>query len=289
MALRSVWSLKVEYILILALFGCLGPVVKAIPLPAPVIACLRAWISFLFIAVYLLVTRKFRLSSIKGVLLPMLLSGACLTGDWIGLFQAYRYTTVATATVCYYMAPIFVFLVSPLILKERFTAKHAICAGISFIGMVLVSGVLQNGSGGPVDIRGILFALLGAVSYAAIVLLNKKYPAGDPVVRTMVQLAMAAILMTPYILLTNRGASFSLGGRDILLLLALGIVLTAFAYIRYFAVIVKIPARTVSIFAYADPVVAVLLSIFFLNEPITPSALIGSALIIFACIFSELG
>ena len=284
---RSTWSLKVEYILIMALFGCLGPVVKAIPLPAAVTACLRAWISFLFIAVYLVAARKIRSASFKGVLIPMLLSGACLTGDWIGLFQSYRYTTVATATICYYMAPIFVFLASPLILKERFTARHAICAGVSFLGMVLVSGVLQNGLSRSDDIRGILFALLGAVSYTAIVLINKKYPSGDPVFRTMVQLGTAAVLMTPYILLTHRGTSLSLGFRDILLLLVLGVVLTAFAYIRYFAVIVKIPARTVSIFAYADPVVAVLLSVFFLNEPITPAALIGSALIILACIFSE--
>ena len=284
---RSAWSLKIEYILVMALFGCLGPVVKAIPLPSAVTACLRAWISFVLLAVYLLARRRIRAASFKGILLPMLLSGACLTGDWIGLFEAYRYTTVATATVCYYMAPIFVFLASPLILKERFTARHAICAGVSFLGMVLVSGVLQNGSRGSGDIRGILFALIGAVSYTAIVLINKKYPAGDPVIRTMVQLVAAAVLMTPYILLTNRGASFSLEFRHILLLLVLGGVLTAFAYIRYFAVIVKIPARTVSIFAYADPVVAVLLSVFFLNEPITLSAVIGSVLIIAACIFSE--
>ena len=286
---RSVFSLKIEYVLILALFGCLGPVVKSIPLPAAVTACLRAWISFLFTAAYLLAGRKMRAASFRGILLPMLASGACLTGDWIGLFQAYRYTTVATATMCYYMAPIFVFLASPLILKERFTVRHAVCAGVSFLGMVLVSGVLQGGSGGSADIRGVLFALLGAVSYTAIVLINKKYPAGDPIVRTMVQLAAAAVLMTPYILLTNRGSSFSLEPKHFLLLLALGIVLTAFAYIRYFAVIVRIPARSVSILAYADPVVAVLLSIFFLNEPITPSAIIGSVLIIAACIFSELG
>ena len=144
---RSAWSLKIEYILVMALFGCLGPVVKAIPLPSAVTACLRAWISFVLLAVYLLAQRRIRAASFKGILLPMLLSGACLTGDWIGLFEAYRYTTVATATVCYYMAPIFVFLASPLILKERFTARHAICAGVSFLGMVLVSGVLQNGTG----------------------------------------------------------------------------------------------------------------------------------------------
>ena len=34
---------------------------------------------------------------------------------WITLFEAYRYTTVATATLCYYMAPVFVTLALSLI------------------------------------------------------------------------------------------------------------------------------------------------------------------------------
>ena len=37
--------LKIRFVLLMALFGLLGPLVRAIGLPSPVTACLRAWVS----------------------------------------------------------------------------------------------------------------------------------------------------------------------------------------------------------------------------------------------------
>ena len=65
--------------------------------------------------------------------------------------------------------------------------------------------------------------------------------------------------------------------------------LTAIPYIIYFSLIVRIPARSVAIFSYADPVMAVLLSMFLLGEKMTLYGLIGTVLIIGAAMISELG
>ena len=51
----------------------------------------------------------------------------------------------------------------------------------------------------------------------------------------------------------------------------------------------KIPSRTVAIFSYADPVVAVLLSVFLLGERMSAFGVLGTALIIGAALISELG
>ena len=37
------------------------------------------------------------------------------------LFQSYRYTSIANATISYYFAPIIVLFLSPIILKEKMT------------------------------------------------------------------------------------------------------------------------------------------------------------------------
>ena len=115
--------------------------------------------------------------------------------NWITLFEAYRYTTVATATLCYYTAPIFVTLASPLLLKERLTARKLFCVCLALAGMVFVSGVPQSGLPGPSEARGILLALCSAALYAGVILLNKylsDVPAYD---RTVLQLAAAAVVM----------------------------------------------------------------------------------------------
>lgn len=281
-------AFKIYFFLLMAVFGCLGPIVRAIGFPSAVTACLRAWISGLALVLYFLLTRrKVTKEDLKTVFLPMLFSGILIAGDWIGLFEAYNYTTIATATVCYYMSPVLVLLFSPILLKEKFTLRHGICALISFVGMVLVSGFSANGLPAAGELRGVIFALIGAISYAGIILINKKYKKGDALLRTTIQLSVAAILTTPYILLTENVSALAFSGKTILLLLLLGIGLTALTYIAYFYLIVHIPARSVAIFSYADPVVAVFVSVFFLAEPITVPGIIGSVLIIGAAIVSE--
>ncbi|MDO4488655.1 MAG: EamA family transporter [Eubacteriales bacterium] len=263
--------------------------VKAISLPSAVIVALRAWISSIALILFVILTkRKIDRETFKSYVLPMSMCGIFMAIDWIGLFEAYNYTTVAISTVCYYMQPIMVVIGSALLLKEKFTIKHVICAITAFIGMFFVSGVLSGKAPTVAELKGIGFALLGAVSYAAIVLTNKKNPQGDPVVKTAIQLFVAAILTTPYILLSYDVTTLSIDLKGIILLLILGIFITAIPYIIFFNTITKIPARTVAIFSYADPVVAVLLSIFVMGEPMTVFGLIGSVLIIGAALVSEL-
>ena len=286
---KKLLSYKLQFLLIMAIFGIMGPIVRAIGLPSSVIACLRAWISAIALILYLKISKhSFDKSEIKKALIPLIISGICMAGDWIGLFEAYNYTTIATATVCYYLTPGIVFVLSPVILKEKFKPKHAICAITSFIGMIFVSGIIENGMPQLSEIKGVLWAVFGAISYAAIILINKKFPVGDAIVRTTMQLLTCAIVVLPYVLIKNNPATLNFTVKGILLTLLLGIVFTAIVYIRYFGIIVKIPARTVAIFSYADPVIAVLVSVFIMNEPITIYGIIGSVLIIGSAIVSEL-
>ena len=74
----------------------------------------------MFLAFVILV-RKSRISfaAIKNNFVKLLISGVFLGANWILLFEAYRYTTVATATLCYYIAPTFMIIASPFVLKEN--------------------------------------------------------------------------------------------------------------------------------------------------------------------------
>ena len=66
-----------------------------------------------------------------------------------------------------------------------------------------------------------------------------------------------------------------------------GIIHTGIAYALYFGSIHKLPAHTVALYSYIDPILAILLSALFLREPLTLPGIIGAILILGAAFFSE--
>ena len=157
------------------LFGTIGIFVRGIALPSGVIALLRGAIGTLSLLL-LTVLRGRRVSGadIRRNLGVLAVSGALIGFNWILLFEAYRYTTVATATLCYYLAPVFVILASPLVLKERLTLRKLLCVAAALLGMVLISGVSAGAARSLTACRGILLGVGAALLYAAVVLLNQK-------------------------------------------------------------------------------------------------------------------
>ena len=288
MAKAGETRLKLELLGVMAMFGLLGPIVRAIGLPSAVTAGLRECIAALAILIYaLIVKHKFDWKGIKANIGPMLLGSVFMSLDHIFFFKSYDYTTVAVTTLCYYLAPIMFMVACALILKEKQGMKRWICAGIALIGMVFVSGIFggsQTGSGG---VLGIIYALLAALFYAAITFINRMYPYEDAMVRTMIQLGGAAVITTSYALIAGEFGGIEISVKSVLLLLLLGIGFTAFPYIIYFKNVSLIPSSTVAIFSYADPIVAVLMSAIALGEPMTVFGIIGAVLIIGSAIISE--
>lgn len=117
----------------MVLFGTIGIFRRSIPLPSGLLACLRGVIGGGFLLLLPVLRRKKPdFAAIKKNLLPLLLSGAALGMNWVLLFEAYNYTTVATATLCYYVAPVLVLLAAPMLLKERLTLRKGLCAAFHF-------------------------------------------------------------------------------------------------------------------------------------------------------------
>ena len=274
----------------MVIFGTIGIFRRAIPLPSEVLAFARGILGSVFLLLVLRVSgRKFDLRSASKHLWLLVLTGAMIGLNWILLFEAYNYTSVAIATLCYYMQPVIVILASPLVLKEKITVRKCICAAVSVLGMVFVSGILQPGStGGSHGYRGILLGLGAAALYAAVVLLNKKI-SGVPVYeKTILQLSSAAVVMIPYMFAAGTLKAYSLGTGQVLGLLTVGILHTGIAYALYFGAIEKIPAQTAALLSYIDPVTAVLLSAGLLHESMSVLSVIGAVLIIGAAMISEL-
>lgn len=287
--MNAVIRAKRDLIFSVSVFGTIGIFVRWIGLPSSVIALVRGAVG----AAFLLLLARFRHAPIDRAALRrrwqlLLLSAAMMSFNWITLFEAYRYATVATATLCYYMAPIFVTLISPVLLKERLTARKLLCVFLALAGMVFVSGVPQSGLPGSSEAKGILLALCSAALYAGVILINK-YLAGVPAYdRTLLQLACAAAVMIPYILLTEDLSAMSVTPLGAVLLLIVAVFHTGWCYALYFGSMTVLSAQAVALFSYIDPIVAILLSALLLREPLGWSGILGAALVLGSTLVSEL-
>ena len=280
---------RLKIVLSMFIYGTIGIFVRYIPLPSSVIANARGIIGSLFLLCVLLLRREsFSFSAVRKNLIPLLLSGCFLGFNWILLFEAYRYTTVATATLCYYLAPVILVALSPVLFREKLTGRKILCILAALLGMVFVSGVAGGSLPAPGEARGILFGLMAAVLYASIVTLNKKLTGLSAYERTILQLAISVVVLLPYNLLTVDAAALSFTPFSLLMLLAVGIIHTGLAYLLYFGSMEALPSQTVAILSYIDPVVAVLLSALLLHEPMTPLAGVGAVLVIGSAVISEL-
>ena len=272
----------------MGIFGTIGIFVKYIPLPSAAIAFARGVLGVLFLILTMLFRRqKPARTAIRKNLLILVLSGCAIGINWVLLFESYRYTSVAVSTICYYLAPLFLILLSPL-LGERLTGKKLLCIAAAFGGMVLLSGITETAAFTFDQFRGILLATGAAIFYATVMLLNKKLtpiPAYD---KTILQLSAAALVILPYLLLTGGFDFTPLPTFGWVLLAVVGVVHTGVAYALYFGAMKDLPAHTIAIFSYLDPVLAVVLSTLVLREPLSLWGILGSVLILGSALYSEL-
>lgn len=279
---------KLKMILAMVIFGTIGLFVRQIPLSSTMIAMVRGAVGAIFLLIISGISRQpVSGESVKKNLLVLVLSGAAIGINWILLFEAYRYTTVATATLCYYLAPVIVTLLSPLVLGERLTGRKVVCAAAALLGMVMVSGVLKSGPVGTGNFTGILFGIGAAVFYAAVILLNKFLKGIDSKDSTIIQLATAALVLLPYLLGTESVSFAGIPGTALVLLLVVGILHTGIAYRLYFSAVADLKGQTIAIFSYMDPVVAIFLSALVLGEHMDSWSVMGAVLILGSTFYSE--
>lgn len=273
----------------MVIFGTIGIFRKYIPLPSSVLALARGFIGALFLLGFAFLRgKRMSLSAIKANPVSLLLSGAFIGFNWILLFESYQYTTVATATLCYYMAPVIVILAAPLFFKEHLTIKKLCCVAVAMVGMVLVSGVLQAGISGVQDMKGILLGLGAAAFYASVILLNKTFQNISTYDKTIMQLIVATVVVLPYVLVTEDVGAIQWNPTMVVMTLVVGILHTGIAYALYFGSMGHLKAQTVALFSYIDPIVAIILSATLLQERIGVEGIIGAALVLGATLVSEL-
>ena len=276
---------RMKYIIAVILYGTVGMFLRHVQAPSELVAFFRGVIGALFIFLY----QRFRgqrpdREAIRKALPMLILSGVSLGLNWIFLFAAYMQTSVAVASLCNYLAPAVVILIAPAVLRERLDLRKIPFVLLALAGIVLVSGVLEHGGGNP---AGVLLGLAAAFFFVVLVICNRKLREVPALDRSMIQLAVSAVTILPYVLLHNRGVLTFPDLRSCGIVLMLGILHTGLAYCFYFRGMGSLPVQTVAILGYLEPVVSVLCSVLFLREPLSLPGWLGAALVLISAAVSE--
>ena len=292
--MKNKQELKAKLLLLtsMSVFGTIGVFRRYIPFPSGMISLCRAIIGTIFLLGFIFIKgNKPNFAAIKNNLKLLIPAGIMLGFNWILLFEAYQYTAVSTATLCYYMEPVFFILAAAIVLKEKLTPKSLLCVIAALIGMGLVSGFNFSNFGeasASSDLKGVLLGLAAAVLYTTVVLISKHLKDIDGVNVSLVQLATSAVVLIPYVLIVEDTGTVQFNTLNISMLLIIGIVHTGIAYALYYSCLKDLKSQTVALYSYIDPVVSVLLAILILNESMSFMKLIGAVLILGAAIIGEI-
>lgn len=279
---------KLGLIIAMLIWGSIGIFVRYIDFTSSQIALVRAIVGSIFLIVFSMISKEhLSKEKIKSNLLVLVACGICLGFNWIFLFQAYNYTTISTATICYYLAPVIVMFLSPFLLKEKLTPVKVLCIVAAMIGMLCIVGIDKSSMGGN-NIVGIVYGLSAACLYAGVVVLNKFLKDISGRDSSVVQLSVAAIFLIPYVIFTEKISLAGVSSKSIILLLIIGIVHTGIAYLIYFTVIQKLESQTVAIYSYVDPISAIIMSAIILSESMSLLQILGGILILGSTFISEI-
>ncbi|MDN4606744.1 DMT family transporter [Sporosarcina highlanderae] len=279
---------KFQFTLSMIIFGTIGLFVKYIDLSSSEIALLRGLIGSLFLMTVIFIVKKkipWALVKVNAVLL--LASSIALSANWIFFFESIKHTTLSNAVLSYYFAPVFVTILSPIVLKEKLSAKKIICIGIAMLGMLFIVGNGKVSTSGVGDLIGIGYGLIAAAFYASLMLINKFIKNMDGLETTIIQLGIATTLLMPYVFLTEGFGVLNVPGSTIPFIVIIGFVHTGFAYLLFFSSIRKLKGQSIAALSYADPITSLLISAVILQEQMTFIQLIGGALLLGSTFISE--
>jgi len=258
------------------IWGSIGPVVRLIDLPVPLIVFFRVAFASLAILIFIATQRKIERLAVGKNIYLLSLMGVLLALSWISFFNSVKLTTIAKAVFITYTSPIFIAVLAPLFLKEKLEKNTGVTLLVSLIGIILITGPSAI-SFSAQELAGITWAFVSALTYTALVIIAKLLTVRVSVLAMIFyEELIGAIILSPTLLIYD----FSLSQQTLLILFLLGAVQTAFAAALYLSGLRDVTAQQANIFTYLDPVSAIIFAAIILGELPRVNTVAGGILII---------
>lgn len=247
--------------------------IEAIPL-----VWYRMFFASIMVFIYILIKKKpFRISFIA--MIKFLIGGILIALHWIFFFSAIKVANVSIALVAMSTGALFTSLIEPFFFKRKLIFLELLFGLIIITGLYIIFNVESEYS------LGIFYALIAAFLSALFTVINglfiKQYDAN---IISLYQLIFGVAFITIFILLTTgfQIENFTLTNSDILYLLILSSICTAYAFIASVRIMKYLTPYTVMLTINLEPVYGIILAviIFGEKEKMSPQFYVGALIIL---------
>ena len=246
------------------------------------ITAIRGGVAAICITLYILIynRRLFRVTFCEFIIFTF--SGLSIFGTAAFYYAAIPASSVSTAVILMYTAPMFVMIYSVAFLGEKLNLPKSVSVVLMITGCSLVSGVLN---GMAFSFAGIAFGLASGICYSTyniftrIAMMHKANSLSATLYAFVVMGIVSVMVCNPVetISITMR-APISI----IPLIVGIGVCTCVLPYMLYSRALKDIPAGTASALAIIEPMSATLFSIVLFREKLSLSSIVGIILILVA-------
>lgn len=238
----------------------------------------RGLVSVVFVLLYALLFKRdaFRISLFE--LAMFFLVGIALFGSSASYFFAIPRTSVSTAAILMYTAPVMVSIVSLLFLGEKFSPLKIVAVAVMLVGCLFVSGVI---GGFKMDGLGVFLGILSGVFYTLYNILTKilmrrgTSPMSATLYGFIFMVFFASFFAKPD-LIFNAVKSSPL--ESVPLMLLIGPMTFVLPYVLYTVAMKTLPAGTASALITMEPMAATVFSMIIFGE--IPTLLSGTGILL---------
>jgi drug/metabolite transporter (DMT)-like permease len=272
--------------LLVFIWGFTAVLVALIHLNAIPLVWYRMFFAVLFVLLYFILKKKSLIVNKKG-LFKFLISGIIIALHWIFFFSAIKVSNISIALVSMSTGALFTSLIEPLFFRRRLNPLEMIFGLIVVFGLYIIFNVESQYT------LGIIYGLTASFLSALFTVLNglyiKQYKAD---VLSVYQLFFGVLFITLYILFTTGFSveDFTLTLSDLVYLLILSSICTAYAFIASVEIMKHLTPYTVMLTINLEPVYGILLAviIFGNEEKMSPQFYIGGLIILITVLINGL-
>jgi len=211
--------------------------------------------------------------------LKLLLLSSVNTASIVQTYWGLSYETSGVSAILTYTQPLFVFCLCVLFLRNEAKPMRLVGAFVGFFGVI----VLSVGRAGSIQFSsniGDVLLLSGAFLWAvAIVYYKKSLGDVDPILTSIIQQALGAVIVAPLVL-SVESFSFPLAQPYLMMVLYLGIFGSGATVFLWLYLIRQEDVTVLSLSTFLIPMIAVFLGWLVLAENMQPVSFLGIAMIL---------
>lgn len=245
--------------------------------------CLRSTISAFAITVYVVLHHKNNIKANPRELLMSLGSGVAMFLTATCYYAAMQASSVSTAVMLMYTAPIFVMAFSILFLGEKCTSIKLFACILMIVGCILITGVI---GGFQYSNAGIVLGLVSAGTYSIYNILTKvEMNCGYAPLTTNMYCFIFMASISVMVSNPQQICNIAIENPQVVpLMLGCGVCTCLLPYYLYTLALKKIPVGTASSLSIIEPLAATVYSVTLLDEKLSFFSTIGIVLILVAVV-----